>query len=85
MLLKALVTQPSESADNNFVDDVTNHLFEQEEGGAGLGLDLFALNVQRGREHGLPGYIEYRNLCNPINEAHTFDALRSNINPKVSF
>ena len=55
-LLRALVRQPSENVDGNFVDDITNHLFEQEQSD-GFGLDLVALNIQRGRDHGLPGYI----------------------------
>ena len=79
MLLKALVTQPSEKADDKFVDDITNHLFEQEHNG--IGLDLVALNIQRGRDHGIPGYTEYRKICR-VGKAESFNDLRSNISPK---
>jgi peroxidase len=61
---------------------VVNHLFEQEQTDK-LGLDLVALNTQRGRDHGIPGYVEYRKICQ-VGQSNTFDDLRSNISPKVT-
>ena len=54
-----------------------NHLFSKEQSD-GIGLDLVALNIQRGRDHGLPGYIEYRKICQ-VGRADSFDDLASNI------
>lgn len=50
-LLRGLAVQRAQELDNHVIDDVRNFLFGPP--GAG-GLDLIALNVQRGRDMGLP-------------------------------
>ncbi|XP_059163647.1 peroxidase-like isoform X2 [Physella acuta] len=42
--------------------EVTDHLFENQEGPM-KGFDLLALNLQRSRDHGLPSYNDFRELC----------------------
>ncbi|EAR22695.1 peroxidase family protein [Nitrococcus mobilis] len=56
-LLLGLMVQPAEEIDSFIIDDVRNFLFGPP--GAG-GFDLAALNIQRGRDHGLPGYNQAR-------------------------
>ena len=60
--LRGQSREPIAAFDSSFVDDVLDHLFEGEEKDNG-GLDLTALNMQRGREHGVPGYNQYRERC----------------------
>lgn len=52
-LLKGLATQQQQEIDNLVVDDVRNFLFGEP---MPFGFDLAALNIQRGRDHGLPDY-----------------------------
>lgn len=52
-LLKGLTMQVQQKVDVHLVDDVRNFLFGEPNAG---GFDLAALNIQRGRDHGLPDY-----------------------------
>ena len=65
--------------DAQFADDITENLFD----GAVSGMDLVALNIQRGRDHGIPGYNEYRKICQ-VGNARTFDDLSNTISREVS-
>jgi peroxidase len=57
VILHGLAAQPMQEVDVRVVDGVRNFLFGPP--GAG-GLDLAALNIQRGRDHGLPDYNSLR-------------------------
>ena len=68
-LIAGLTRDNSQKFDAGFVDDITNKLF-----GSRDGMDLVALNIQRGRDHGLPGYNKYREICG-LGRATTFSQL----------
>ncbi|KAG5893057.1 hypothetical protein JTB14_014837 [Gonioctena quinquepunctata] len=56
-----LMNQVAQAMDDSITQEVTNHLFKKV--GAKFGMDLVSFNMQRGREFGLPGYMEYRKFC----------------------
>ncbi|XP_076644739.1 peroxidase isoform X2 [Halictus rubicundus] len=68
--LRGMVTQTSQKMDMNIISDVTSKLYA--EGQDSLGLDAISLDIQRGRDHALPGYNQYRKYCG-LPAAKNFD------------
>ena len=56
-ILMGLITQKAQKFDKIVTSEVTNKLFP--ETNQGFGSDLVARNIQRGRDHSLPGYVEF--------------------------
>lgn len=55
-IMQGQIRELAQEIDPFIVDDLRNLLF----GGGGIGLDLASLNMQRGRDHGLPSYNQMR-------------------------
>ena len=58
-ILNGMINSNAETLDVNVVEDVTESLFVNTHDFPS-GTDLIARNIQRGRDHGLPGYNSYR-------------------------
>ncbi|CAC5395141.1 PXDN [Mytilus coruscus] len=57
---KWMLEKFSGQSDPFVTSSVRDHLFETKPGN---GFDLIALNIQRGRDHGLPSYNKFRKFC----------------------
>nr|CAD7602051.1 unnamed protein product [Timema genevievae] len=67
-LLQMMTTQPMQNVDSSFTDALTKFLFRA---GNPFGADLVSINIQRGRDHGLRSYNDYRELVG-LHRARTF-------------
>ncbi|XP_055843277.1 peroxidasin [Episyrphus balteatus] len=76
-LLRGMFTTAAKlkKPDQNLNTELTEKLFLTQHA---VALDLAAMNVQRGRDHGIPGYNMYRKFCN-LTVAMTFDDLAKEI------
>ncbi|CAG0924743.1 unnamed protein product [Notodromas monacha] len=60
-LLKGYSEEESRGRGRFFSAQITNHMFETID--SGFGFDLVAVNIQRGRDRGLPPYNDWREYC----------------------
>lgn len=60
-----LSNQVAQAMDDSVTQEVTNKLLKKP--GKQFGIDLVSFNIQRGRDFGLPGFMEYR-----YGNKHTF-------------
>ncbi|KAJ7374154.1 hypothetical protein OS493_009494 [Desmophyllum pertusum] len=73
-LIRGLVKDHSQKVDGSFAKAVQQELIR----GPGDLSDLAAINIQRGRERGLPGYNTFRSLCG-LQKATSFDQFKTEI------
>ncbi|KAK8747996.1 hypothetical protein OTU49_016262 [Cherax quadricarinatus] len=78
-LMKGLLAHSSEIVDTIFSAQIAGKLFQ---GGGGIGLDLVAININRGRDHGLSAYVRVRQACG-FPAVASFDDLTSVMSPEI--
>jgi peroxidase len=74
-LLLGLIGNFTEKVDRTLSSGITRHLFERENS---PGSNLAALNIQRSRDHGIPGYNQFRIMCG-LGNAKTFADTKNEI------
>ncbi|CAK1595766.1 unnamed protein product [Parnassius mnemosyne] len=71
-LLIGMINQPIQKRDEFITEELTNHLFQTPH--FDFGMDLAAINIQRGRDHGVPPYTTWREPCG-LSAIQDFDDL----------
>lgn len=72
-LVFGMVNQPIQKRDEFITEELTNHLFQTPH--FDFGMDLAAINIQRGRDHGVPPYTAWREPCG-LTPILSFDDLK---------
>ncbi|KAL1420483.1 hypothetical protein MTO96_024303 [Rhipicephalus appendiculatus] len=69
--------KPFQKMDRYGTHDVTRHAFRVPDGPKPYGVDLFAFDIQRGRDHGLRPYVDYVHHCAPDVRLDAFEHLET--------
>ncbi|KAL1425299.1 hypothetical protein MTO96_019313 [Rhipicephalus appendiculatus] len=75
--LRGLMGQPWQATDRFGDKAVTNYLYRQPD--KPFGEDLFAIDIQRGRDHGIRPYVDYVRLCRNVTVESFEDLVRFNL------
>ncbi|KAL3886199.1 hypothetical protein ACJMK2_026208 [Sinanodonta woodiana] len=67
-IIKGLLDWQSQKVDERLSQQITRNLFERQ---SGFGADLAAINIQRGRDHGIPSYLSMKAFCNVSDNVHS--------------
>ncbi|KAM3968773.1 LOW QUALITY PROTEIN: peroxidasin [Aphomia sociella] len=80
-LLRGMFTTPAKlkTPTQNLNSELTEKLFYSAHA---VALDLAAINIQRGRDHAIPPYTKWRQVCN-MTEVNSFDDLANEISDKT--
>lgn len=81
-LIGGLINQAAQAYDPFISEEVAGHLFQAPQ--AHFGHDLASINLQRGREQGLPGYNLFREWCG-LPRAETFEQLEPYLTNHTAF
>lgn len=80
-MLNGLTGAAMTKFDRFFTTEVTHHLFRRFN--ASFGLDLVAININRGRDHGIPAYNVWRKTCG-LPSFRSFDELSTIMDPDAA-
>uniref|UniRef100_A0A1I8NM29 Uncharacterized protein n=1 Tax=Stomoxys calcitrans TaxID=35570 RepID=A0A1I8NM29_STOCA len=78
-LIRGLANQRALQRDEFITPELTNHLFQTP--GFPFGLDLAAINIQRGRDHGIPPYTHWRVPCG-LSAINTWEEFANVVGPE---
>ncbi|XP_048505444.1 peroxidase [Athalia rosae] len=80
--ITSATTNVIQQTSTHVTSQLTRHMFEDPVANSSVpcGLDLVSLNIQRGRDHGLPGYPAWREHCG-LSRPNDFSDLKDDLDP----